>query len=123
MELKDNWRQIKTVFQSGIRSSMHCAIASVSPDGYPHATPIGFIFLRDDYTAYYFEEYTQRLRQNIEHNPRVCLMVVDSRGLLWLSALLKGRFASAPGLRLMGLAGERRLATEDEKAAYRARVK
>ena len=28
-----------------------------------------------------------------------------------------------PGLRLIGTAGERRLATADEKAAYRARVK
>jgi hypothetical protein len=123
MDLKDNWEQIKVAFDSGIKSSLHCAIGTVSADGYPHVTPIGFVFLREDYSAFYFEEYTRKIPQNIEHNPRVCLMLVNSGSAFWITSLFKGRFASSPGIRLMGVAGDRRVATAQEKAAYRARVK
>jgi hypothetical protein len=122
MELRDNWEQIKITFDAGIKSSLHCAIASVGADGYPHVTPIGFVFLRDDYTAFYFEEYAKKLPQNIAHNPRVCLHLVNSGSWFWLSSLLHGRFASGPGIRLRGVAGERRISSEGEKSAYRARV-
>jgi predicted pyridoxine 5'-phosphate oxidase superfamily flavin-nucleotide-binding protein len=123
MDLASHWPQIKAAFEAGIETSKHCAIASVGADGYPHVTPIGFIFLRDDFTAYYFEEYTKRLRENVEHNPRVCLSVVNSGGFFWLRSLYAGKFAGPPGLRLRGLAGARRPASEQEKASYRARVK
>lgn len=123
MDLKQNWGQIKAAFESGIQSSRHCAIGTVGPDGSPHVTPIGFIFLRDDYTAYYFEEYTKQIPINVRHNPRVCLMTVNSGALFWLRSLYKGRFDSSPGIRLFGTAGERRPASDAEKAMYRARVK
>jgi predicted pyridoxine 5'-phosphate oxidase superfamily flavin-nucleotide-binding protein len=123
VELAANWREIRGAFEAGIKTSRHCAIASVGADGYPHVTPIGFVFLRDDFSAYYFEEYTKKLRENVEHNPRVCLLLVNSGALFWLRSLYQGRFATAPGIRLRGLAGERRPAREEEKAAYRARVK
>jgi len=123
MEMKANWDLIKRTFTSGIKSTLHCAIGTVGADGYPHVTPIGFVFLRDDYTAFYFEEYTKRIPDNLAHNPRVCLMVVNSSPLLWISSLYKGRFRAPPGLRLIGTAGKRRLATADEKALYLARVR
>jgi general stress protein 26 len=108
VDLRDNWEQIKIAFESGIKSSLHCAIATVSADGTPHVTPIGFIFLREDHTAYYFEEYTQKIPQNIEHNPRVCLLLVNSGRWFWVTALYRGKFASLPGIRLIGVAGDRR---------------
>jgi hypothetical protein len=123
MDLKTNWEQVKQVFESGIKSSLHCAIATVGADGFPHVTPIGFIFLRDDYTAFYFEEYTHKIPHNLQHNPRVCLLTVNSGGWFWLRSLFAGRFASAPGIRLMGVARERRLASAREKETYRARVR
>ena len=123
MDLRDNWEQIKKAYESGIKSSLHCAIATVGADGYPHVTPIGFVFLRDDYSAFYFEEYSQKIPKNLAHNPRVCLLFVNSRPLFWLASLFKGKFASPPGVRLIGVAGELRLASEQEKAAYRARVR
>ena len=123
MNLRSNWKQVKLAFEAGIKSSLHCAIATVDAHGNPHVTPIGFIFLRDDLSAFYFEEYTHKLPQNIQVNPRVCLLTINSSGLFWLASLFKGRFASSPGIRLFGVAGERRLATEHEKAAYRDRVK
>jgi nitroimidazol reductase NimA-like FMN-containing flavoprotein (pyridoxamine 5'-phosphate oxidase superfamily) len=123
MELRDNWRQIKIAFERSIKSSRHSAIATVSADGSPHVTPIGFVFLRDDFSAYYFEEYAKKLPLNLAHNPRVCLLLVDSGSTFWLRSLFRGRFDSAPGIRLHGVAGEVRIASEQEKAAYRARVK
>ena len=122
MELRDNWEQVKSVFAAGLKTTGYCAIATVGADGWPHVTPIGFIFLRDDFSAYYFEEYTQKMRSNIEHDPRVSLLAVNSGALFWLRSLYDGKFASAPGIRLTGLAGERRLASESERAAYLARA-
>ena len=123
MDLKENWEQIKKTFEMGIQSSLHAALATVGPDGTPHVTPIGFVFLRDDYTAFYFEEYTKKIPENLGHNPRVCLLVVHSSRLFWLSSLYKGRFPSLPGIRLFGVGGERRLASEQERMAYQARVR
>lgn len=123
MNLESNWDAIKDAFNAGIKSSLHCAMATVGADGFPHVTPIGFVFLRDDRSAFYFEEYTKRIPQNLAHNPRVCLLLVNSGSLFWLRSLFGGRFASAPGIRLMGVAGQRRLATDEEKEAYRARVR
>jgi uncharacterized protein len=63
------------------------------------------------------------MRANLEHNPRVCLMSINSSGMFWAASLYKGKFSSAPGIRLIGVAGELRVATQEEKAAYLARVK
>jgi uncharacterized pyridoxamine 5'-phosphate oxidase family protein len=123
MDLKENWPQIRATFAASIQSSLHCAIGTTGADGYPHVTPIGHIFLRDDYTAFYFEEHAKRLPQNLQHNPRVCLLLVNSKRWFWVRSLYRGKFASAPGMRLLGVAGERRLATDSEKAAYEARVR
>jgi uncharacterized protein len=123
MSLEDHWPQIRVAFAAGIRTSLHCAIATVGADGYPHVTPIGFVFLRDDCTAFYFEEYTKRMPENLRHNPRVCLLLVNSGIWFWLVSMFRGRFASPPGIRLMGVAGERRLATQEEKNAYLSRAR
>ena len=123
MDLRDNWPQLRAVFDASIGSSLHCAIATPSADGFPPVTPIGHIFLRDDQTAFYFEEHARRLPENLARDPRVCLLLVNSRRSFWLSSLLRGRFASPPGMRLLGIAGARRPATKQEKQAYETRVK
>lgn len=48
MDLRTDWLAIKKVFEAGVRSSKHCAVASVDKQLRPHVTPIGFMFLRDD---------------------------------------------------------------------------
>lgn len=122
VELQDQWDQIRTVFEAGIASSKHCAIASTDSTGRPHVTPIGFLFLRPDCSAYYFEEYAAGLAGNLQHNPRVCLMTVQSRDGFWLQALTRARFPSYPGMRLFGTAGELRPATQQELAQLRERI-
>jgi uncharacterized protein len=123
MTLQNQWPLIRATFDASIRSSLHCAVASVRDDGSPHVTPIGHMFLRDDCTAYYFEEHTKRLPENLTRDPRVCVMFVRSDRWFWARSLFRGRFAAPPGVRLFGVAGERRPASADEIAAYLARVR
>ena len=85
-------------------------------------TPIGHVFLRENRTAFYLEAHARKLPHNLDQNPRVCLLLVNSRGLFWARSLFKGRFSSPPGMRLIGIAGRRRDATDEEKATYMARV-
>jgi hypothetical protein len=122
MELRENWAQVRETFEASIKSSLHCAIATITPEGEPYVTPIGHVFLRDDCSAFYFEEHPRQLPENLSHNPRVCLLLVNSGRWFWLSSLVRGRFATPPGVRLMGTAGPRRRASEREQDAYRRRT-
>jgi hypothetical protein len=122
MDIHTNWPRIRTAFEAGVRSSRHCAIATIGPDGTPHVTPIGFAFARDDFTLYYFEEHPRRLPANLAHNPQVCILAVDRSTRLWGGFLMRGRFASPPGLRLIGVAGARRAASAEEREALRRRI-
>jgi hypothetical protein len=122
MDLHAHWPLIRRTFDAALRSSRHCAIATFGPDGLPHVTPVGFVFLRDDATLYYFEGHARKLPANLAHNPNVCILFVDSSTRLWGSFLVTGRFASAPGIRLRGVAGERRRASDQELVALKRRI-
>ena len=122
MDIHENWPRIRAAFEAGVRASRFCAIATTGPDGTPHVTPIGFVFARDDATLYYFEEHPRRLPANLEHDPRVCVLAVDRSSRLWGQFLLRGRFPSPPGVRLIGVAGARRAASAEEREALRRRT-
>jgi hypothetical protein len=102
---------------------LHCSIASVTPEGHPHLTPIGTVFVRDDQSGYFFDKYTNDLARNLENNPNICLMAVDTRRSYWLKSFFLGRFISPPGVRLYGTVGPLRQATSDELEAIYRRVK
>ncbi|AYF73717.1 pyridoxamine 5'-phosphate oxidase family protein [Nocardia yunnanensis] len=119
MTLEQNWDRIREV----VARAGHCALASVDADGGPHVTPIGTVFLRDDATGFYFDEYTEALARNLDADPRVCLMAVDTRPTLWGRMLLTGRFPTAPGVRLYGTVGATRPATAEELRRVRERVR
>lgn len=97
MNLKENWQKIKKTLESGQASTIYCSIATVNPDGTPHITPVGTVFLREDQTGYFFDHYAEALGQNIDQNPNVCIMAVNAGKLYWLRSLFKGRFVSPPG--------------------------
>jgi hypothetical protein len=122
MDIQADWHLIQKIFDAGIKSSKHCAIASVDRHGAPHVTPIGFIFLRDDRTAFYFEQYTRALPDNFAHNKAVCLMVVNSGLRFWFQSLLVGKFSSHPGVRLHGEVGDARPARPAELATLQERI-
>ena len=118
MSLEQSWPDIRKVF-SGANSFL---IASVSPGGFPHMTPIGSLCLRDDCTGYYLERFPQELRRNLEQCDRVEVIALLSRRSTWLRALVRGRFDVFPAMRLRGHAGARRVATQEEQDRWQRRV-
>lgn len=122
MNIDTDWSSIRRIFESGIASSKHCSIASIDKDGRPHITPIGFIFLRPDQTAFYFEQYTTMLPANFAHCKQICLMTVNSGLRFWITSLLRGQFSSYPGIRLYGEAGQLRDAWPEEIAMLNTRI-
>jgi len=122
MEIGDNWEMIRKVFDEAYKSCFHFAVASVNKDGTPHVTPIGGLFLRDDPTGFYFEEFPSRLPENLKFNPRVCILAVNADKMFWGKALLEGKFSTPPGVRLTGKAGDLREALPEENALWQKKV-
>lgn len=121
MQLNEqHWRAIRRLF----KQTLFQAFATVNEDGTPHITPIGSLVLeRDTFQGLYFEMFTAKMPANLRHNQRVTVMAVNSGILFWLQALYRGQFRQPPGVRLYGTAGERRRATEAEKALFQKQVK
>jgi hypothetical protein len=114
MELRQHWPRILNVLRDAKRSNRYFSIATVTPEGQPHVTPIGHVFFRADMTGYYFDAYSQAMPRNLANNPRICLMGVSTSTRLWLPALLRGQFGAPPGVRLFGEVSEPREATAAE---------
>lgn len=123
MNLKEDWKKVKSVLEQGQASSIYCSIGTVSPDGTPHITPVGTFFLGEEPTGYFFDHYAKALGENIDQNPNVCVMAVNAGRGFWFRSLLSGRFVSPPGVRLYGRAGPIREATAEEIAKIEKRVK
>ena len=70
----------------------------------------------------YFEEFTRTMPINMRANKKICVLAVNSSRWYWIRSLVKGRFATAPAVRLYGTVGEARLATDDEIGRWRQRV-
>jgi len=117
------WSQVRSIFKASFQSSFHYSVASVLPDGGPHVAPIGSLMLdRSEPKGVYFEIFTTQTRKNIEKNPAVCVLAVNSGMKYWLKSLMRGKFETEPAIRLHGKAGERRLATEAEIATWHRRT-
>jgi len=123
MELNENWGNIKRLFKQSFRSSFHYAIATVSEQGEPHVTPIGSLILGDVGQGMYFEEYPRQLTRNLAKNKQVCVLAVNSSPWFWLKSLIRGRFSEPPAVRLYGVVGEVREATDKEIALLQRRVR
>lgn len=122
MNVHENWREVTTLFRDSFRSSLHYSIATVAENGEPHVTPIGSLILGKPGEGFYFEKFTRHLPQNIANNSRVCVLAVNSSRWFWVKALLGGKFALPPAVRLHGTAQELRPATEYEVALWLKRV-
>lgn len=123
-ELAEAWPTAQRLVASSLGSSRHVTLATVGADGHPHATPIGsFMLLPEVGRAVYFERTAPTLRENLERDPRVSILAVNSGIGFWLRSLVAGRFAQAPALRLRGFAEGRRRATDEEIARWRHRVR
>ena len=123
MEIGKHWKMIQMVFQESLGSSLHYAIATVDEDGSPRIAPIGALFLREDKTGFYFDEFPVTMSRNLERNPRVCILAVNSNPAFWQKSLLAGKFETPPAVRLMGSVEKKRDATEEEIAMWQNHVK
>jgi hypothetical protein len=118
-----DWAMTQKMFQRAFRTSFHYAIASVGENGTPHLTPIGSILLNDPGRGIFFDIFSSQLSHNLDRDPRVCVMAVDSSKRFWLASLTRGRFTAPPALRLTGTAGPRRPATPTEQQRWLHRVR
>lgn len=123
MEIGKHWKIIQMVFQEARGSSMHYAVATVNEDGTPHVTPITSLFLREDKTGFYFDEFPVHMSKNIERNPRVCILAVNSDLNFSIKSFLAGKYEAPPAVRLMGSVGKKREATKEESALWQDHVK
>ena len=118
----DVWRLARRTLARGQSASFHCAIASTNPDGHPYVSPIGSVRLGEPGVGTYLDVFNAQLRKNLDLDPRVTVMAVDSGLRTWARALISGRFPTPPGVRLLGEAGPGRPATDDEKQAFQRSV-
>lgn len=122
-DLENQWPEIKTLFKESFKSSFHFSIASVGKDGNPHITPIGSIILGDVGKAIYFEKFPTQLPKNIDDNPNISVLAVNSTKFYWLRSLISGKFSTPPAIRLVGKAGNLRDATQKEIELWQKRVR
>ena len=118
-----DWPMARAMFRRALRSSFHYAIATVGEDGTPHLTPIGSVLLNEPGRGIFFDVFSSQLSQNLDRDPRICVMAVDSAKGFWLASLVRGRFGGPPALRLAGTAGPRRQATPAEQQRWLRRVR
>lgn len=119
----ERWQTVRRLFRDGFISSFHFSVATVTPSGAPRITPIGSLVLGEPGRGFYFEEYATGLRCDLELNPHLCAMAVNTSRWLLLGALLRGRASEPFGVRLHGTAGPRRPATPEESASFSRRVR
>lgn len=117
------WHQVRATMRRAQSSSLHSAIASVGADGHPHVTPIGSVMLTEPGRGVYLDVLNVQLARNIDHDPRLTLLAVDSRRRTWLTALLRGRFDTPPGFRLIGTASAARPLSDFERERFQRRVR
>jgi hypothetical protein len=121
--METHWNLIRRVFGSAFASSFHYSIATVTPNGTPHVTPIGSVVLLEPGRGIYFEEFPGRMPSHFADNANICVMGVNSGRWFWLRSLLRGDFETPPAVRLYGVAGVRRKATEQEFARFTRRIR
>ena len=80
-------------------------MASVGEDGLPHVAPIGALFLREDRTGFFFDEFTVGTSRNVKQNPRVCILAVNSTQAFWQTSLFAGKFTTPPRREAHGFFG------------------
>ena len=123
MNIQENWSDIRAHFNRSVKSSLHVSIASVNSVGQPTVTPIGSLFLNKEQQGFYFEKYTSNLPLNAKHNKNICVLAVNSNLWFWVRSLLKVKFINYPAVKLYGVLGEKRKASEIELSRLKKRTK
>lgn len=78
MDITDeDWAMVRRLVPRTIRSSLHCSIASLNPDGSPHVTPIGSFLPTEKGRGVYFDAFNAQLSANVDRDPRVTILAVN----------------------------------------------
>jgi hypothetical protein len=123
MNIQENWSDIRAHFNRSVKSSFHVSIASVNSEGQPIVTPIGSLFLNKELRGFYFEKYTSNLPLNAKQNKNICVLAVNSNLWFWVRSLIKVKFINDPAVKLYGVLGEKRKASEIELSRLKKRTK
>lgn len=123
MDIQRHWQTIRKIVNQALKSNRFCSVATVGPDGSPHVAPIGSLVMGEAGTAVYFEQFVKSTRTNLDRDERICVLAVAGGFGYWLKALFKGRFDEPSGVRLIGHAGARRMATDQEMKQWLARIR
>ena len=110
------WQHIRKVVNDAQKSAMHCSIATVDEQLQPSITPIGTLFLRENYSGFFFDTYAESFKENLPQNNKACIQAINSSRLFWLKSLLKGEFSDYPGVRLYVEISTLRAANDEELA-------
>lgn len=117
---EDKWKEIVKYYDELKQSSM---VGSVNSIGQPNVTPIGSLVLKDDFSGYYFDLFTKELSDNLDQNKNVCVLLVNTGILFWLKSLYANKYKKPPGIKLIGSAGNKRNASEEEIELLRNKIK
>ena len=123
MELISEWTKIRKHFNKSFSSNFYISVASVDSENNPTVTPIGTIFLNDNQTGFYFEKFPKKLPKHANENPNVCLLGVNSGRFFWIKSLFKNEFSDYPAMKLYGVLGQKRKATEKEISRLNRRMR
>ena len=123
MELITEWNKIRKHFNKSFSSNFHVSVASVDLENNPTVTPIGSMFLNDNQTGFYFEKFPSKLPKHAKSNPNICILAVNSGRFFWIKSLFKGVFYDYPGIKLYGVLGQKRRATQKEINRLNRRMK
>jgi hypothetical protein len=120
-ELAMLWPKIRGVW----KGAHYGAFATVGPDGAPHITPIGSLYLHpSEPRGYYHPVLTTQLRKNLTERPQFELLLVDTRATRWLAGLVRGAFREPIAVRLRGHAlGPRREVSAEESTRWQRTVR
>lgn len=123
MDIKEQWKDLREHLNKSVKSSLHVSIASVNKEGNPTVTPIGSMFLNRDQKGFYFERYTSNLPLNGRHNKNICVLAVNSNLWFWIRSLMNSKFKKYPAVKLYGVLGDRRKATDIELSRLKKRTR
>lgn len=101
----------------------YCAFATVNQDGTPRVAPYTSLILGETPQGFYFDELSSKTTANLERDQRVCVLIVKRDKWFWIKSVITGKYKHPPGIRLTGIVGEKRKASEEEISAYRTPLK
>ena len=120
---EENWPFVKQNYQNIMKKVRYCSIGTVCESGMPNTTPIGSLILTEKGRGFFFDIFPELLAKNIDNNPNICILLINTDVFFWLKSMFIGKFTQPAGFKLLGTAGPKRAATLEEITAFRSIIK